>query len=131
MANFDLKTKVSVANALDVTAVSANGATSGEIIDTKGFGSIVFVPFTGTLTDGTYTLSIQEGDNSALSDAATATDIIGSAALSTSNSVGSVGYYGKKRYVRAVVTASSVTTGGSVGAVAVLGNASVNPPAYA
>lgn len=115
--------------ALSVTAISEDGATNGDSVDryqasgNRGsfHGGVVFVALAGTVTDGTYTLSVEDSDNGSDWAAASDYDVQGGAAvLSASNTVAELGYNGTKRYCRLVVTADDTDTGGSVGAVAYL-----------
>lgn len=85
----------------------------GTIIDLQGYESATVMVGIGAVStaDGSnyFTITVTEGDNSALSDGATATKLIGAFELinSTSadpNTVQLVGYYGGKRYVRVVAT---------------------------
>lgn len=133
----DLKNNIKVSNALNIQAISTNATTAGAIIDTKGFDSLTFVFQTGTITDGDYTLLIHEGDNGALSDATAVADadLLGTEALASfaadtdDNKVSKIGYRGNKRYVRLSVVSTNVTTGGTVGAVAVQGHPQFAPVA--
>lgn len=120
----DLHHNLHVANALNTTAISANGTATGVVIDTLNYRGHEFVIKSGTLTDGTYTPSIEEGDASDLSDASAvaAGDLLGTIAGATfaatdDNAVKKIGYRGNKRYIRIKITASGVTSGGSIGAV--------------
>ena len=136
MATRDLHNNVEPKVGLNTTAVSSDTATAGAIIDTAGFESLEFVIQSGTLTDGTYTPSLTEGDASDLSDGATvaAGDMIGTVAAATfaatdDNAVKRIGYKGSKRYVRLTVTSAGTTSGGTVGAVAILGHPHSAPTA--
>lgn len=124
----DLHNNVSATVALHTTAISSSTTTAGVIIDRAGFRSLEFAILAGTLTDGTYTPKIEEGDESDLSDAATvdASDLLGTIADATlaatdDNKVKRIGYKGSKRYVRLSETSASVSTGGTISAVALLG----------
>jgi hypothetical protein len=84
------------------------------------------------LVDGTFTLLLEDGDDAALADAATVDSdfVVGTLpALSASDSAGSAGYVGKKRYVRASLVSTVVTSGGTVGVVAIKGHAASQPTA--
>jgi hypothetical protein len=132
MSHLDMKNNVDVVNALDIQAISTDTTTNGDIIDTKDFQSITFVLQAGTLTDGTYTVNIQVGDDSGLSDAADASadELIGTEpALDTSNTTGRVGLITNKRYARLQVVSTSTTSGGTLGAVCVKGHPLVAPVA--
>lgn len=122
---FDLHNNAAGRVGLNTSSITTNTNTDGAIIDTASHQSLEYYIQSGTLTDGTYTVQLFHGDNSGLSDAAQVTgeEILGSAvfAATEDNTVKRVGYIGKKRYVRIRIVSASVTTGGTVGAVAVLG----------
>jgi len=113
--------------------------TSGAIIDRNGYESIVFQINAGAETaldsSNYFTFTIQEGDDSALSDAATATkvdtvdswDKVLNAAGETPGTY-EISYYGDKRYCRLVMT-ETATAQCIVGAVAILGHATHGPAA--
>lgn len=132
----DLHNHVGALVAKNPTTISSSTTTAGVIIDTKGYGAVEFMLYTGARTDGTYTPLIEEGDDSGLSDAVAVDDanLFGTeaaAALAASNSVSKVGYrVGKYRYVRLSVVSTTVTSGcTSVGALAVMANANQEPVA--
>lgn len=127
MASRDLHNNIEPKVALNSASISSDTTTNGNIIDTQGFESVEFLIVSGSITDGSYVPAITEGDDSSLSDGAAATALIGTAADATfastdDNKVKRIGYKGIKRYVRLGLTSTSVTTGGSFSAVAVLGN---------
>jgi hypothetical protein len=127
MANIDLKNDIKTLVGLDVQAISSSTTTAGNIIDTQDFESLTFVQVLGALTDGTYTLLIEDGEDSGLSDAAAVADdfLVGTEAstvLSAANGISRIGYVGKKRYVRASVVSATVTTGATAGVVAIQGS---------
>ena len=82
------------------------------ILDTAGFESAVFVGILGTNTDAdvTFTVLVEDGDNSSLTDNAAVADVhlIGVEAMgldfADDNSVFKIGYIGPKRYVRVTIT---------------------------
>jgi len=135
MSSVDLKNNISTLVGLDLAAISSSTTTVGNIIDTAGFESTTFVQAIGTLTDGTYTLLIEDGNDSGLSDAAAVADdfLIGTEAatvLSVSDTNSRIGYVGKKRYVRASIVSATVTIGvAAAGVIAILGSAHSNPVA--
>ena len=136
MADKDLKNSVISKVALNIQAISTNTTTAGAIIDTLGYESVTFVLQSGTLTDGAYTPLIEDGDNSGLSDAAAVADdfLLGTEAgaafaLTDDNTTKRIGYVGKKRYVRVSVVSTSVSSGGTLGGVCVLGSAITRPTA--
>jgi len=127
MASIDMKNDVKGLIALDIQAIASDTTTVGNIIDLAGFESVTFFQESGAYTDGSYTLLIEEGDDAALADAAAVADssLVGTeadTAISAANAVSSIGYVGGKRYVRASVVSASVTTGATVGALAVIGS---------
>lgn len=137
MPKFDMYNNVKVLNAFDIQAISTDTTTNGDILDLKGFEACTFVFQTGTVTDGDYTVLIQEGDESNLSDAAAVadTDLIGTEAAASftadtdDNAISKIGYIGDKRYVRFNVVSTSTSTGATVGAIGVLGHAHIAPVA--
>ncbi len=99
------------------------------IIDLQGYNSAEFLLQSATLTDGAFAPSITEGNQANLSDgtAVSAADLIGTIAAATfaatdDNVVKRLGYGGSKRYIRLSITATGVTTGGTMGAVALRGD---------
>lgn len=124
----DDKTNMSALVAVPNTAISGNGTTAGNVIDTKGYGALTFLIVGGTLTDGTYTPLINESDDSGMSgETAVADDfLIGTeaqaalVAATDDNVVKRIGYVGHKRYVTCDVVATSVSSGGNVSVIAVL-----------
>lgn len=135
MASLDLHSNVEVKPALTPRTISTATATAGSIVDTNGFRSLEFVIASGTLTDGTYTPKLEAGDASDLSDAVEVTaakGLLGTIAGATfaatdDNATKRLGYVGGRRYVRLTITSATVTSGGTLAAVAVLGNPWVVP----
>lgn len=130
----DLHNNVEQVNALNCAAISSSTTTAGNIIDLQGYGAAEFVIQLGVRTDGTYTVVLEEGNNSGLSDAAVvdSANVFGSLpVLNASNQVKRVGYrVGAKRYVRLSLVSTSVTSGvAAAGAVALLANADQMPTA--
>lgn len=103
-------------------AITSNTDTNTAIVDTAAFDmGISFYMFATTYTDGTYTLSFQEGDAANLSDASTvpAEKLVQSASISAATSaaggsMAKVGLHSTARYVRAVITSTGVTSGATV-----------------
>lgn len=132
----DDKNNVDARVAVPNTAISGNGTTAGNIIDTKGYGSLTFLIVGGTITDGVYAPVVNESDDSGMSgETAVAADfLIGTLAEATldsddDNVVKRLGYVGHKRYVTCDISATGVTTGGNVSVVAVLGDPQEAPVA--
>lgn len=123
-----------------VAARTTNTAIVSSIIDTLGFDSCTFLIQTGTNTDSdvTFAVTMEHGDNSALSDTAApaAADLVGGAAALTNaafnfgddNECRKVGYIGAKRYVRLTITPTGNDAGNIfLAAIALLGNPA-SPP---
>ena len=133
MAQHDIHNEIYPTVALNTAAISSNITTIGtNIIDTQGFGALEFVQQVGARTDGTFTIALEHGDAANLSDAAApdASDLLGTlaaTAISTANTVKRIGYVGNKRYVRANVVSTSVTTGATVGVLAIRGRPTLAP----
>lgn len=108
--------KCSTANA-PVAAITNDTAKVSAIVDTANFGSCEYVAVLGTNadTDATYTVLVEHGDNSALSDAAAVPDefLLGVEAMglnyASDDKTFKIGYIGDKRYVRVTVTPANNT----------------------
>lgn len=118
-------------------ALRTNGTVNGTTVDkadlsggADGFTSALLVVLAGTITDGTHTVIVQDSDDGSAWGAAAASDVQGPPVALTSansNTVAELGYTGPKRYLRASVTTAGATTGGTLGAVAVLGGETSSP----
>ncbi len=122
----DITSELSPDNALDLAAITSDTTTPGEIIDSKGFEGLDFNIRSGTITDGAYTTTMEDGDESNLSDAAPVDSdlIIGTLpafADSEDNVTKHVGYVGKKRFARINIVSTGTTSGGFFAATAVKG----------
>lgn len=118
-------------SAIDITDGTATLV--GNIIDTKGYESLLFAIHSGTFNDadGTWVPKVEEGDDPALADAADVdTDfLIGTIAGASfdqavsgdENAVKKIGYVGKKQYARLTLTAGGTTPDAVMGAQAILG----------
>jgi hypothetical protein len=137
---FDMRSNTVIAKAIQAT-LSGTTPSKGNIVDMSGYQACTFAFLTGAVTDaGTasgFSFEIQESDTTvdgaftAVADA----DLVGTEAgltvtLDTDDGVpvGSIGYVGTKRYVRAVVTGTTATDA-VINGVAILQRAAVNPPA--
>jgi hypothetical protein len=109
----DLKSNIDAALSLAPAARTATA--QGSAVDLQGYdGAAALVQF-GTWTDGTHTPSLEESDDGSAFTAVVAADLVGAftavSGSGGSNSVQRVGYIGRKRYLRAVLTVSGATTG--------------------
>ena len=128
----DLHTKIKLVHAIAPAAIAAD--TNGASIDTKDFESLEFAFHVGTaMVGGGFTVKLQESDTGAFggeqNDVAT-TDLLSAAldvAIGDANKVFRIGYIGKKRYVRPVLTETGTITGGVIGCMAILSHPKVGP----
>ncbi len=108
--------------ALDQQAITSDTTTVGNIIDTQqsgGFNSLEFYIQSGVITDGSYALLLEHGDESNLSDAVPVPDSDLTNLESTAGFVAAddqtvkrIGYIGDKRFVRASIVSTGTTSGG-------------------
>ncbi|MGD8501541.1 MAG: hypothetical protein PVJ86_12885 [Phycisphaerales bacterium] len=99
----------------------------GAIIDTQGYESLTFFIGSGTLTTGTWTAKIEDGDDAALSDAADVDSVFllgtiaddATFAATDDDTSKKIGVVSKKRYVRLTLTGAA-TPNGLIGAQALL-----------
>lgn len=120
----DLHNTISAAVAKAPAAIASNTTTNGSTVDLQGYESCEFVIVSGTLTDGSYAINVQESDDNATWSDAPASAILGAEptfAATDDNTVKSVGYVGSKRYTRIQIVSTGVTTGGTIGASAIRG----------
>lgn len=126
-----------------ISPVSEAGTTPlvGQIIDRQGFQSVTYAIVTGSIADAdaTFTVLLEEGDNSALSDAAAVADadLLGTEALAAftfadDDETRKLGYKGNKRYTRLTITPVANASAALISAVAILGHPesapTANPP---
>lgn len=130
MAIKEQATMIKVVNALEPQVIGSDTTTTGGIIDTAHYDmGVTFAVLVTAYTDGTFTLKIEDGDNSGLSDAAdvsTSQLVYGALpAISAGASEGDImakeGVHSTKRYIRASIVSTSVTTGATVQVVAIIG----------
>lgn len=119
----DLNNNIVVQNAYDAATVASDGDTNGNSIDVKGYHSCTFLLRVGTLTDGTYTLGIEESDDASSWSDVAAARILGTAvALDAANEHDKLGVVSEKRYLRMTVTAASTTSGADISGLVILGS---------
>lgn len=116
------------AKATLAVALRTNGTVNGTTVDLHenkdASRSAMLVVHTGTITDGSHAVILQESDDNSAWGTVAAADLQGSAPtiVSTDDDVlFELGYKGSKRYLRASVTTSGATTGGTFGAVILRG----------
>lgn len=127
---FDADSLVTVRPAISPAAARST-ATKGTAVDTllangRHTKSVVFYIATGVVTDGTYTVKVQESDTTTDGDFA---DVVANRQFNNPGTIQTTdddkGFHiscrPNKRYVRLVVTPTGATTGAIYSAVAVLG----------
>lgn len=112
----DMHHCIKVSRGLSPVAALTNANTPfvSQIVDTANFDATEFLILIGANTDAdaTFTVLVEDGDNSALSDNAAVADayLLGTEAQASftaaddDNSVKKIGYIGPKRYVRVTIT---------------------------
>lgn len=142
MATRDLHNNIAPKRAISPVSVSDNTAAVSQIIDLNGYESLEFVILAGSLADAdaTFTVLVEDGAASNLSDAAAVDDkfLLGTEAsasfvFSSDDKVFKIGYIGPKRYVRLTITPANNASAALIAAVAILGHPhnrpTANPPA--
>lgn len=140
MATFDLMNNLDPTAANVVTVTDTTPVVSG-IVDMLGAEALAFLIAAGTLADvdATFTVLVEHGNDSGLSDAANVADIdlVGTellAGFTFAEDQGSrkIGYIGFKRYVRCTVTPVGNSGSAPIAIIPVKGRtthrATDNPP---
>jgi hypothetical protein len=119
-----------------VAATTDNTAYVSQIIDMKGYDAAEFVWAAGSIADVdvTFTVLVEHGDNSGLSDNTavpddqlTNTEASAAPTFGSDNAVGSIGYLGDKRYVRVTITPAANSGNIFLAGVWIQGNPSLAP----
>ena len=137
----DLFNNITVKRSISPVSVADTTASVGEIIDRKGFQSVTYLIATGSLADAdaTFTVLLEEGDASNLSDAAAVADVnlLGTEVLAgfqfdDDNETRKLGYNGNKRYTRLTITPVANASAALFSSVVLLGHPesapTANPP---
>jgi len=131
---FDLHSSIKVAIGIGSTdGRDAGASTVSAIIDTLGYESFEWVIDVGTITTGTFSCTLEDGDNSGLSDAAAvpAEHIVGGSPTwiaTDDDQVRRVGITSKKRYQRLTLVGAA-TPVADFCVMAILGNPTTKPVA--
>jgi hypothetical protein len=130
MADKDLHTRIKESPALIITTITGNGTTNGTIIDMQGYDSIDFSFLSGASIGANLAVTMQDADDLAFTTAATVDSnfIIGTLPSylivdAEINTVKSVGYVGKRRFVRINVVATAFASNTVICAQAIRGDA--------
>ncbi len=117
MADKDLISNIAAEEVLAETTIGTDTTTLASIHDNQGFMSLSFLINLTSVTDGSYTIQVTEGDDPGLSDGvlAAADRLLGTLTFDTvdAGKMLRVGYVGHKRFARLEI----VSTGTSTGAV--------------
>ena len=125
-----------VAEAPIATAQTNNDPIISEIIDMRGFKSLVWLVILGTLADAAFTtvFLIEHGDEPALGDATAVPDVqldpteaVMAFDQDDDDSVRKMGYVGEKRFVRMTITPSDNTGNLPIAIIALLGDSDRRP----
>ena len=121
--NIELRAAIAPQNETGTSAVVSS------IIDLANYTGVEFLIATGSLadSDATFTVLVEDGDNSSLTDNASVADayLLGTetgAAITFAddNEIRKIGYIGPKRYVRLTITPAANNGDAYLSAVAVL-----------
>lgn len=132
----DLHNNIKIERAISPVSVANNTAQVSQIIDMADFTALEFAIATGTLSDpdATFTVLVEDGDDSGLSDNAAVADafLLGTESgagfvFSNDDEVRKIGYIGPKRYVRLTITPAANTAAALFSAVAIKGHARKAP----
>lgn len=122
--------------ALPITTIGINGIRKGSVVDLGEFGNdfrdILFLVYCGAITDGTHAFTVEDSDDGVTYTAVAAGQILGDlpsvvAADDFRQNGLDFGVINARQYVRLVVTSSGVTSGGIIGATAVVSEGSTAP----
>lgn len=120
----DLKNNLDAVLSLSPAARTASANGTG--VDLKGYEAALVLVQTGTITDGTHTIEVQESDDNSTFTAVADADLQGTEpaiGATDDDKVFEIGYLGAKRYIRVAVTVASATTGGVYAASVARGRA--------
>ncbi|MGW1801541.1 hypothetical protein ACWCQN_37900 [Streptomyces sp. NPDC001984] len=114
--------------ALSGTTARVNGTATGTTVDRYQAGaaeyrSLMFVITTGTITDGSHAVSVQDSDDGTTWGTPATGEVQGTAptiGATDSNKTFDVGYSGAKRFARIQAVTTGATTGGVFTAAAIL-----------
>lgn len=129
----DIYSNVLVKASLNIAA-RTDGTVNGTGVDRNedgcAFQDALVVIHTGTITDGTHTMEVQDSDDNTTFAAVTDTYLTGAepaVVAANDNVVYEIRYTGRKRYLRVVAVTTGATTGGIFGATVALSNPRVAP----
>lgn len=128
----DLHNDITVGRALSpAAAITDNTAQVCQIIDNQFLEAQEYVINIGALADAdaTFTVLLEDGDDSGLSDAAAVadafllgTEVLASFTFADDNETRKLGYIGKKRYTRMTITPADNTGNAFFSVLSILGS---------
>lgn len=116
--------------AIATRTASANGTGVDRVGGGMMYQDAAIVVHTGTITDGTHAVDVQESDDNSAWNSVAASELQGaepSIVAADDDKLFVIGYKGIKRYLRVAITASGTTSGGTYGATVLLSNPRVAP----
>jgi hypothetical protein len=129
---------VHLVRALPPVSVADNTAQVSQIIDRRGYDSVMFGILTGSLadTDATFVVLLEESDDAgfSVSNAVADADLLGTEVLAgfqfdDDNEPRKLGYLGIKRYLRMTITPSGNASAALLSVLAILGHPHLAPTA--
>ncbi|WP_448192720.1 hypothetical protein [Azospirillum sp. sgz301742] len=128
----DLVHNLGVVNAIPPQTITTTPVSSA-VLDLLGFNSVAVFVAAGTITDGSYAVTLTAGDKADGSDQADATaDVLGSLptfAATDDNTAKKFGYAGPHRYLVVTITPTGATSGGLFSAEMAKGHPAAVPVA--
>ena len=128
----ELYDDTAAAPSLPAAIRTAAATVTGATVDTAGthnyFRSVMLIALSGAITDGTHTVSVQDSDDG--TTGWTTASVIGDSgvfATAQANTTQRIAYMGNKRYLRAAVTTTGATVGGSMSALFIMNHGSGRP----
>lgn len=127
----DLKNNLSIRSGLAAATIATDTTTNGIAINMQGFEGGVMMLRVGTLTDGTYTLGVEESDSSGSGYTAIPAARLGATpiALAAANEHDAIGFLANKQFVRATILSAATTSGADITASCALGMPNQGPVA--
>lgn len=134
----DMMNNIHTRRGLSPSSVSDNTPQVTQIIDRQGFDSLTWLIALGALADAdvTFTVLVEDGDDSGLSDAAAVADenLLGTEVLAAfqfddDNETRKIGYVGGKRYCRLTITPANNASAANLCVIALLGHPTLRPTA--
>jgi len=120
MATQDIRSDLDQFNAFNAV-IASDATTAGAIIDTADYDlGLMYTVLAANYTDGTYDLLLEEDDDVGFGSATAVPSgsLIGAlpslSAISPLDSLGTVGVFGNKRFLRASIVSTATTTGAHV-----------------